>query len=251
MTDYPLVYVVVLNYRNFSDTIECVRSVEKITYPNYRIVIVDNASDNESETVLKESFPRHLVLQAGRNGGYAAGNNVGIRRGIRDGADFFPDLNNDTVVEPDFVSVLVPMPWTIRRSVLSGPLIRQTNGEIYRLCARRRPRLRDVFWDKGIGRWFGGNQIRRVAATTRRTRTCWRRHGRSRCSVPACCFALAWSRKWALGRIRLFGEEFILREKIAPRGTRPLSFRRAGSFTKAANGSEPWALERLWPTCAA
>jgi GT2 family glycosyltransferase len=154
----PLVYIVILNYRNFADTIECVRSLENITYPNSRIVIVDNDSDNESEDVLRKAFPEHIVIQAGRNGGYAAGNNVGIRRGLSDGAEFVLILNNDTIVEPDFLSILVSHALSDPIAGLLSPSITYSTGEFNRNCTRRRPRLRELFWNFGIGRWLGQNK---------------------------------------------------------------------------------------------
>lgn len=154
----PLVYIVILNYRNYSDTIECVRSVEKISYPNFRVVIVDNGSDNDSEEILRTSCPGHVVIQTGRNAGYAAGNNVGIRRGMGDGAEFILVLNNDTIVEPDFLSHLVDYAAEHSAAGLLGPLIRHPDGEINRICTRRSPRLREIFWNRGIGRWLGINK---------------------------------------------------------------------------------------------
>ena len=73
----PRVAIVVLNYRNYRDTVECVRSLERMDYPDLEVVIVDNDSPNESERVLRETFPLHTLIQSGANRGYAAGNNVG------------------------------------------------------------------------------------------------------------------------------------------------------------------------------
>lgn len=46
------------------------------------------------------------LLQTGRNGGYAFGNNVGIRQALHDGCDYFWVINNDTEVEPDSMTQL-------------------------------------------------------------------------------------------------------------------------------------------------
>jgi len=220
VTDSPLVYFVVLNYRNFSDTIECVRSVEKIDYPNYRVVIVDNGSDNESETVLAETFPRHMVIQAGRNGGYAAGNNVGIRRAIEDGADFFLILNNDTVVAPDFLSELVNHALENPEVGLLGPLILQSDGTVYDPCVRRRPRLRDILWYMGVGHWFGATTDRHQLAASERERSLGT--PREVDVISGACMLLRASLVEEIGLLDentfLFAEEFILHEKI--RGTR-------------------------------
>ena len=59
MTAEPRIRIVVLNYRNYRDTVECVRALERLDYPSFEIVIVDNDSRNESEDVLRETFPGH------------------------------------------------------------------------------------------------------------------------------------------------------------------------------------------------
>jgi len=72
---------VVLNYVNHQETIECVDSIRRLPGDNYRIVVVDNGSPNDSYEVLRERFggdQRISVVQSGRNGGYSFGNNVGI-----------------------------------------------------------------------------------------------------------------------------------------------------------------------------
>lgn len=76
------------------------------------ITIVDNDSqDGSFETISEaaQSWPRVRVLQAGRNGGYGAGNNVGIRAGLPDGSkpDFVYILNSDAFPAPDAIRALV------------------------------------------------------------------------------------------------------------------------------------------------
>lgn len=72
---------VILNYSNFAATIECVESVLALD-GDYPIIVVDNYSPNDSYNVLKQRFDcieRITLMLSGRNGGYSAGNNVGIR----------------------------------------------------------------------------------------------------------------------------------------------------------------------------
>lgn len=103
----PLVYIILLNYNGYKDTIECLESLEKITYKNYRIVVVDNASIDGSEKIIKNKFPEHIFIQAGSNLGFSGGNNVGIKYALQQGTDYVLLLNNDTIVEPDFLEPLV------------------------------------------------------------------------------------------------------------------------------------------------
>jgi GT2 family glycosyltransferase len=56
-SQYPLVYVVVLHWRNYSRTRNALKSLAYISYPNYRIVVVDNFSVDGSIERLQTEFP--------------------------------------------------------------------------------------------------------------------------------------------------------------------------------------------------
>lgn len=103
----PFVYIVLLNWNGCRDTIECVESCRKLSYPNFRILLVDNGSSDGSESMLRQRFSDAEIIQTGANLGFAGGNNIGIRYAIEHGADYIWLLNNDTVVEPDSLSALV------------------------------------------------------------------------------------------------------------------------------------------------
>jgi GT2 family glycosyltransferase len=107
MAETPLVYIIVLNWNGWKDTIECVESCLKITYGAFMVVIVDNDSADGSEKILRERFPELEIVQTGGNLGYAGGNNVGIRHALEKGADYIWLLNNDTVVDPAVLDELV------------------------------------------------------------------------------------------------------------------------------------------------
>lgn len=149
-----LVYIIILNYKNYDDTIHCVRSVENIEYSNYRIVIVDNNSGNGSEEILKKEFPRHLFIQTGSNRGYAAGNNAGIRTALSAGAEYILILNNDTRVSANFLDILVTAAEQDRNAGILGPKVIDETGAVCSSCARRRPTFGDYFWRTGPGRWL-------------------------------------------------------------------------------------------------
>lgn len=106
------VAIVILNYLNYWDTIECLDSIEILSYPLCGVVIVDNGSANESclmiHNRIKETKGIFLV-RAGKNVGYARGNNIGIRYARkRLGAEFVLVVNNDTVlIQPDYVERLL------------------------------------------------------------------------------------------------------------------------------------------------
>ncbi len=104
---WPMVYAVVLNWNGYEDTAACVESLEQATYPNLQIVIVDNGSTDGSAAKISKYQDRHRILPLPANGGYAKGNNAGIRYSLGHGADFILLLNNDVVVDRGFLEPLV------------------------------------------------------------------------------------------------------------------------------------------------
>ena len=104
----PLVVVALLNWNGCEDTLECVRSLQKLTYTNHQIVIVDNGSEGDDVHRLRAELGESVhLIENGRNEGYCEGNNIGMRYALAMGADYILLLNNDTIVAPDLVSHLV------------------------------------------------------------------------------------------------------------------------------------------------
>lgn len=101
------VAVLILNYNGASDTIACVRSVQASRRPADWIIVVDNASPDGSEAVIRSACPGVTLLQSGANLGFAGGNNVGVRWALAAGADFVWLLNSDAVAGPGALGALI------------------------------------------------------------------------------------------------------------------------------------------------
>lgn len=107
-TNPPKVSIIILNWNGLADTVECLESFQKVTYPNYQVILVDNASAGNDVAVLQEGFGTYIhVIQNEKNLGFAKGNNVGIRYALDKGADYVLLLNNDTTVDPEFLTEMV------------------------------------------------------------------------------------------------------------------------------------------------
>lgn len=103
----PRVHVVILNWNGFGDTSRCLRSLQHLRYLNYRVIVVDNGSTDDSESRIVEQFPGIELTQSGKNLGFAGGCNVGIRQALAEGTDFIWLLNSDTTVDPAALEALV------------------------------------------------------------------------------------------------------------------------------------------------
>jgi len=102
----PFVSVIVVNYDGLHFLRDCFHALERQTYPRHRfeVLMIDNGSADNSNGYVRQEFPWVTVLEQRENLGFAEGNNVGIRlaRG-----EWVSLLNNDTVVDPDWLKELV------------------------------------------------------------------------------------------------------------------------------------------------
>ncbi len=103
----PKVFIVILNFKSFLDTKECLQSLKSIDYDNYEIIIVDNCSMDDSFKRLEIEFPEYKIMKTDRNIGYANGNNLAIKYALDNDNDYVCVLNNDVVVEKDFLSKII------------------------------------------------------------------------------------------------------------------------------------------------
>ena len=101
-----LVYIVLLNYNSIKHTRECIESLLRLDYRNFQIIVVDNHSKDAIDDI-SNSYENIVLIKNKANLGFAGGNNIGIKYALNHGADYIMLLNNDTVVEPEFLSVMV------------------------------------------------------------------------------------------------------------------------------------------------
>ncbi|KKU46796.1 MAG: putative glycosyltransferase [Microgenomates group bacterium GW2011_GWC2_46_7] len=92
--------VVLVNYKVAKDTIACVKSIEQCKDQPH-IIVVDNGSSNEVIQELRDACPDIDLILAGSNIGFSAGNNLGISKALKLGAQVIYILNNDTLVDPN------------------------------------------------------------------------------------------------------------------------------------------------------
>jgi GT2 family glycosyltransferase len=104
---HPKVTCILVNWNGWQDTIACLKALKEGDYPHLTIVVVDNGSSNDSVEKIKTAHPDILLLESGRNLGFAGGNNIGIRHALAHGAEYVWLLNNDTEPATDALSSLI------------------------------------------------------------------------------------------------------------------------------------------------
>ncbi|MBM0065895.1 glycosyltransferase family 2 protein [Alkalicoccobacillus gibsonii] len=140
----PNVFIIVLNWNDYESTVKCVESLEKQTYDNFRIVILDNNSQDKSGELLRERFSNHKIILNEKNLGYTGGNNIGINYAQKCNADYIYIVNNDTIHEQrslldNFVDVME----NDKKIGIIGPkIVDKTYGNIQSIYDGSR------WWDK-------------------------------------------------------------------------------------------------------
>lgn len=129
----PKVLIVILNYKTYELTINLAEQLKELNYNNYDILVVDNCSPNNSKQELeaKADILNYTFVSSKNNGGYAAGNNIGIRYAIEHGYEYSWILNNDVkIVDKDILKKLVECAESDEYIACVGPRIEDIDGYV-------------------------------------------------------------------------------------------------------------------------
>lgn len=103
----PNVYIILINWNQLELTLDCIDSLKNVDYYNYKIILIDNNSVIDPSPEIEERYTDVIILRQNTNLGFSAGNNVGIKYALENGADYVLLQNNDTIVDNSFLKVLV------------------------------------------------------------------------------------------------------------------------------------------------
>lgn len=139
----PKIVILLLNWNGKKDTLECLASLKKVDDPHFQTVVIDNGSTDDSVAVLRDTYPELEILETGANLGFAGGNNKGITWALANGAEWILLLNNDTIVDPQFLKAF-------RTAAQKQPKAKILGAKIYRY---QDPKVIDHlggFWNPAI-----------------------------------------------------------------------------------------------------
>lgn len=145
------IFVVILNYNGCKNTVECIKSFENIDIPEghkLELLIVDNASSDNSVKTFKKEFSKIPIIENKKNLGYSGGNNTGISYALSNQADYIIVLNNDTLVTKSFMTELLEG-LLVYRADVACPKIYFEKGFEFHKDDYKKEDLGKVFWFAG------------------------------------------------------------------------------------------------------
>ena len=104
MNNQKMVSIIIVNYKDPSDTLDLLNCLAEITYSNFETIIVDNGTDVDRTEQFQSRLGGVKVYNTTENLGFAGGVNVGITKAS---GDYILLLNNDTIVESGFIEPMV------------------------------------------------------------------------------------------------------------------------------------------------
>jgi len=144
------VAVVVLHYKGKDFTGQCLESVKKLQTDNFKAeTIVINNNPQEDLKNLKKKFSEFIFLETGKNLGFTGGNNLGIKKALKDGADYVFLINNDTTLDPELLVSLVKVAEKKKKSGLLSPMIYFAPGYEYHRDRYKKSERGKVIWYAG------------------------------------------------------------------------------------------------------
>ncbi|MBS0624431.1 MAG: glycosyltransferase family 2 protein [Verrucomicrobia bacterium] len=147
------VCIILLNWNGKKDTLECLESLEKVTYSRFQTIVVDNGSTDDSVDSIRAAYPNIPLFETKANLGFAGGNNVGIEWALSKPFEWILLLNNDTTVAPDFLDRFLEAAAEKKAKVLGA--------KIYRYQDRRRIDHFGGYWNPKIAEFesHGADEI--------------------------------------------------------------------------------------------
>ncbi len=122
-----MVSVIIVNFNGRKYLEDCLKSLMKIDYKHFEIIIVDNNSTDDSIEFVKRNYPSAIIIKLDKNYGFAEPNNIGAKNAK---GDFLLFLNNDTEVEPDFIGEMVKVLQEDSKIAICQSLLLKPNGQV-------------------------------------------------------------------------------------------------------------------------
>ena len=129
------VAVIVVNWKKYDITSRCIESILNSTNSNFKIILVDNESDNKKVKSFK--YRNEIkIIQNKENEGFSKANNIGIDYALKNNYDYTILINNDTIVEKNLIEVLLKTAEAKSFSVVQPLILKYSGKEIWNAGGR-------------------------------------------------------------------------------------------------------------------
>jgi len=129
------VAVIIVNWKKYDITSSCIESILNSTNSNFKIILVDNESDNKK--VKKFKYRNEIkIIQNKKNEGFSKANNIGIDYALKNNYDYTILINNDTIVEKNLIEVLLKTAQAKNFSVVQPLILKYSGKEIWNAGGR-------------------------------------------------------------------------------------------------------------------
>ncbi|MDO8336198.1 MAG: glycosyltransferase, partial [Candidatus Saccharibacteria bacterium] len=99
---------IIVAWNNQDLLADCIKSIDDQDYKQRRIILVDNASSDNTTEFVEKNYPHVLLLPQEENYGFAKGNNIGIKRALEDSeVTHIVLLNTDARLDRNWTSTLL------------------------------------------------------------------------------------------------------------------------------------------------
>ena len=127
MAEFPKTAIIIVNWNGKKLLKTCLESIQKLSYPNFITIVVDNNSKDESVSFIKNNFPDTLIVETGSNIGYGAGCNLGALKAIEEKCEYLYFSNNDILFKNDFLEPMIKVAATETKLGLLGASVYHMN----------------------------------------------------------------------------------------------------------------------------
>lgn len=141
-----------VNWNGKDDTVVALDSLKKMDKRGHdvSVIVVDNGSTNDSVSVITKAHPWATLIETGKNLGFTGGNNIGMKRAMKDGANFVWLLNNDIIAHKNALSIL---------DVFDKNNIGLAGSKIYFAPGKEYHKDRYTKSDRGKVFWYAGGLV--------------------------------------------------------------------------------------------
>lgn len=149
----PTVAVIIVNWNRAQLTLDTISSILKISNNNFNfhIFLVDNGSSDNSFSTFHDKYNHNqliTIIKSESNLGFVGGNNLGISQAMLINPDYFLLLNNDVIVDKNFLSELIEFSINHPKIALFGPKIYFAPGFEYHQSYSKN-QIGRVIWSAG------------------------------------------------------------------------------------------------------